>query len=95
MRGPIDGRSRFSIVNVALPAIQETFGCTQERLQWIVSAYAVTFGGLLLPGVVRPTWMDGVACSSSARCCSMCAAVQAYWLRSRDENRLCFPEAGR
>src|SRR5438270_10565476 len=40
----------FSIVNVALPSIQAAFGLTQEQLQWIVSAYALTFGGLLLLG---------------------------------------------
>ena len=40
----------FSIVNVALPAIQRTFDLSQDRLQWLVSAYAVTFGGFLLLG---------------------------------------------
>jgi EmrB/QacA subfamily drug resistance transporter len=40
----------FSIVNVALPSIQREFGLSQERLQWLVSAYALTFGGFLLLG---------------------------------------------
>lgn len=40
----------FSIVNVALPTIQQTYGLSQERLQWLVSGYALTFGGLLLLG---------------------------------------------
>lgn len=40
----------FSIVNVALPSIQHTFDMSQDRLQWLVSAYALTFGGFLLLG---------------------------------------------
>ncbi len=40
----------FSIVNVALPVIQKELHFTQSGLQWIVTAYAITFGGLLLLG---------------------------------------------
>ena len=40
----------FSIVNVALPAIQHDLGFTMQNLQWIVSAYSLTFGGFLLLG---------------------------------------------
>src|ERR1039458_4707431 len=39
-----------SIVNVALPAIQRAFTMTSASLQWIVTAYALTFGGFLLLG---------------------------------------------
>ena len=39
-----------SIVNVALNAIQEDLGFAQADLQWIVSGYALTFGGFLLLG---------------------------------------------
>ncbi|HYH36483.1 MAG TPA: MFS transporter [Candidatus Saccharimonadales bacterium] len=39
-----------SIVNVALPAIQQAFHMSQTNLQWIVTAYALTFGGFLLLG---------------------------------------------
>jgi EmrB/QacA subfamily drug resistance transporter len=39
-----------SIVNVALPAIQKAFGMTPSDLQWIVTAYTLTFGGFLLLG---------------------------------------------
>jgi MFS family permease len=39
-----------SIVNVALPAIQEDLDFAPENLQWVVSAYALTFGGFLLLG---------------------------------------------
>ncbi|GAC1392180.1 MAG: DHA2 family efflux MFS transporter permease subunit [Ktedonobacteraceae bacterium] len=40
----------FSIVNVALPAIQRDLGFTTQNLQWIVTAYSLTFGGFLLLG---------------------------------------------
>lgn len=39
-----------SIVNVALGSIQESLEFSQEDLQWILSAYTLTFGGLLLLG---------------------------------------------
>jgi EmrB/QacA subfamily drug resistance transporter len=39
-----------SIVNVALPSIQSDLGFTTEDLQWVVSGYALTFGGFLLLG---------------------------------------------
>jgi EmrB/QacA subfamily drug resistance transporter len=40
----------FSIVNVALPSIQNDLGFTTSGLQWVVSAYALGFGGFLLLG---------------------------------------------
>jgi len=39
-----------AIVNVALPSIQADLAFSQKNLQWVVSAYALTFGGLLLLG---------------------------------------------
>jgi EmrB/QacA subfamily drug resistance transporter len=39
-----------SIVNVALPSIQSDLDFTVENLQWVVSGYALTFGGFLLLG---------------------------------------------
>jgi EmrB/QacA subfamily drug resistance transporter len=39
-----------SIVNVALPSIQTDLGFAPEDLQWVVSGYALTFGGFLLLG---------------------------------------------
>ena len=40
----------MAIVNVALPSIQVDLGVSQENLQWIMSAYALVFGGFLLLG---------------------------------------------
>jgi EmrB/QacA subfamily drug resistance transporter len=39
-----------SIVNVALPAIQQAFHMSQTSLQWIITMYTLTFGGFLLLG---------------------------------------------
>jgi EmrB/QacA subfamily drug resistance transporter len=39
-----------SIVNVALPAIQDGLGFSTTGLQWVVNAYTLTFAGLLLLG---------------------------------------------
>jgi EmrB/QacA subfamily drug resistance transporter len=39
-----------AIVNVALPSIKTDLGFTQETLQWVVTAYAILFGGVLLLG---------------------------------------------
>jgi EmrB/QacA subfamily drug resistance transporter len=39
-----------SIVNVALPSIQTDLNFSPENLQWVVSGYALTFGGFLLLG---------------------------------------------
>src|SRR5438876_1699010 len=40
----------IAIVNVALPSIQTDLGFSERNLQWVVSAYALRFGGLLLLG---------------------------------------------
>ena len=40
----------LAIVNVALPSIQVDLGFSQEDLQWVISAYALVFGGFLLLG---------------------------------------------
>jgi len=37
-----------TIVNVALPSIQEDLGFSQSELAWVVNAYLIAFGGLLL-----------------------------------------------
>ncbi len=39
-----------SIVNVALPTILQDLNFSRENIQWVVTAYALTFGGFLLLG---------------------------------------------
>src|SRR5262245_13953289 len=40
----------IAIVNVALPSIKVDLGFSEENLQWVISAYALVFGGFLLLG---------------------------------------------
>jgi EmrB/QacA subfamily drug resistance transporter len=70
-----------TIVNVALPSIQDDLGVTQSSLAWIVNAYLIAFGGLLLlAGRVgdligrRRVFVCGVAVFTSASL--LCALAQ-------------------
>src|SRR3954465_8504215 len=38
----------ITVVNVALPSIKDDLGFNQSSLAWVVNAYLITFGGLLL-----------------------------------------------
>jgi EmrB/QacA subfamily drug resistance transporter len=40
----------IAVVNVALPSIKTDLGFSQDNLQWVISAYALVFGGFLLLG---------------------------------------------
>jgi EmrB/QacA subfamily drug resistance transporter len=57
-----------TIVNVALPHIQRSLGFSSSSLSWVLNAYVLTFGGLLLLGARsgdllgrRRTFMTGIA----------------------------------
>ena len=39
-----------TVINIALPSIQQDLGLSDAGRQWVVTAYALTFGGLLLLG---------------------------------------------
>ena len=39
-----------TIVNVAIPAIQQDLGSAPGQLEWVVNAYVVAFAGLVLLG---------------------------------------------
>jgi EmrB/QacA subfamily drug resistance transporter len=39
-----------AIVNVAIPSIQEDLNIAESTVQWVITAYAITFGGFLLLG---------------------------------------------
>src|SRR2546421_5606605 len=63
----------ISIVNVALPTIKSDLGFSEASLQWVISAYAIVFGGFLLLGGRladllgrRKMFMTGVALFSLA-----------------------------
>lgn len=58
----------LSIVNVALPHMQTALGFSPTGLSWVLNAYSLTFGGLLLLGARsgdllgrRPTFLAGIA----------------------------------
>jgi MFS family permease len=52
----------FSIVNVALPSIQQHLEMPAAQLQWLVTGYALTFGSLLLVGGRSADLLGGVGC---------------------------------
>src|SRR5881398_3340074 len=55
-----------TIVNIALPAIKVALGFSATGLSWVLNAYTLVFGGLLLLGAARVTCSAGAGCSSSA-----------------------------
>ena len=70
-----------TIVNVALPSIQEDLGFSQSNLAWVVNAYLIAFGGLLLlAGRIgdlvgqRRVFLTGLAVFTSASL--LCAVAQ-------------------
>ena len=52
-----------AIVNVALPSIQTDLGFSQADLQWVVTAYAIFFGGRCCSAAGSPTCSAAAACS--------------------------------
>ena len=65
-----------SIVNVALPSIQQGTGASPSDLQWIVSGYALTFGLTLVgAGRVGDAMGRATRSSSSAWCSSASASL--------------------
>ena len=50
-----------SIVTLALPAIQRGLGFSPAGLQWVISAYALAFGGFLLLAGLRAGRLGGHA----------------------------------
>jgi hypothetical protein len=74
-----------TVVNVALPSIQNDLHFSTSSLAWVVNAYLISFGGLLL-------WQDGwVTCSGAGpsswsgspsspppRCCAALRRARRY-----------------
>jgi EmrB/QacA subfamily drug resistance transporter len=79
-----------TIVNVALPHIQQALGFSGSGLEWVVNAYAVTFGGLLLLGGRagdilgrRRVFVFGLLLFSAASLFGGFATSQAWLLTAR------------
>src|SRR5689334_20506417 len=73
-----------TIVNVALPSIQEDLHFTTSSLAWVVNAYLIAFGGLLLlAGRLgdligrRRIFLAGVSLFTCASL--LCGAAQSSW----------------
>ena len=53
-----------TVLNVALPSISDDLHAGTSQLQWIVNAYSLVFGGLLLTAAASPTGSAaGASCS--------------------------------
>jgi MFS family permease len=79
-----------TIVNVALPRIQTALGFTGGNLAWVVNAYALAFGGLLLLGGRsgdllgrRRIFIAGILLFSLASLAGGFATDQAWLLAAR------------
>jgi len=79
-----------TIVNVALPHIQNALGFSGTDLEWVVNAYALTFGGLLLLGGRtgdllgrRRVFIAGILVFSLASLLGGFATDQAWLLAAR------------
>jgi EmrB/QacA subfamily drug resistance transporter len=79
-----------TIVNVALPDIQKALGFSGTGLEWVVNAYALTFGGLLLLGGRagdllgrRKVFIAGIILFSVASLLGGFANSQAWLLAAR------------
>lgn len=57
-----------SIVNIALPSIQTELGVHPVHLPWVVNAYILAFGALLLlGGRIGDLWAASAPCRSASR----------------------------
>jgi len=79
-----------TIVNVALPTIHKSLHFSTASLQWLITAYALTFGGLLLFGGrtgdlygKRRMFMTGIAIFATASLLGGLATTEAWLIITR------------
>jgi EmrB/QacA subfamily drug resistance transporter len=79
-----------TIVNVALPKIQTSLGFSTTSLSWVINAYALSFGGLLLLGARagdllgrRRTFIAGIALFTLASLAGGLATSAGWLLAAR------------
>ena len=75
-----------TVVNVALPSIQDDLGFSQSSLAWVVNAYLIAFGGLLLlAGRLgdligrRSIFLAGLGVFTVRRCCAARRRARRCW----------------
>jgi EmrB/QacA subfamily drug resistance transporter len=80
----------IAIVNVALPSIGEKLHFSADSLQWVITAYAITFGGFLLLGGRaadllgrRRVFMVGLAVFTGASLACGLATSEAFLIVAR------------
>jgi len=80
----------MTVVNVALPSIRTALGFAPSDLQWVVTAYVLATGGLLLLGGRladllgrRPVFLTGLGLFTFASLCSGLATTPATLVASR------------
>ena len=80
----------LTIVNVSLPTIGRDLHFSETSLQWVVTAYALTFGGFLLLGGRaadllgrRRVLMAGLAVFTAASLACALATDEAFLIASR------------
>ena len=80
----------LNVANIALPHLQAALGVSGSNLKWVVNAYAVTFGGLLLLGGRsgdlrgrRRVFIAGLLVFALASLLGRFAADQAWLLAAR------------
>jgi EmrB/QacA subfamily drug resistance transporter len=79
-----------TVVNIALPQLQTSLGFSRTDLSWVLNAYTLTFGGLLLLGARagdlygrRPVFVAGVAVFTLASIAGGLATSPAILLAAR------------
>src|ERR1044072_9133203 len=79
-----------TVVNVALPTIQDDLGFSQRNLAWVVNGYMIAFGGmLLLSGRIgdllgqRRIFLIGLAVFTGASLLCGVAQSQAWLIAAR------------
>jgi EmrB/QacA subfamily drug resistance transporter len=80
----------ITVVNVALPSIQEDVGIAIGDLQWVVTAYTLAFGGLILLGGRagdllgrKQVFLAGLAVFTAASLAAALAATPAALIAAR------------
>ena len=78
----------ISIVNLALPTLQQALHTDMAGLQWVINAYAIALSAVMLSAGPLVTAMATAACGCSAwrpspwaRCCVPAQGVFPHWWR--------------
>ena len=66
-----------TVVNIALPSAQRALGFSDDSRQWIITAYALAFGSLLLLGGRLAIGL--LSAASSPSCCHGAGACTSTW----------------